>query len=64
MGDTKNRHGRKTTENTEEIYLKTSKFRVIRELFSVAVNLYFGCGYAAPRISWEKDCRHLRKSGD
>ena len=38
MGDTKNRHGRKTTENTEEIYLKTSKFRVIRELFSVAVN--------------------------
>jgi hypothetical protein len=48
MGDPQNRHGRKTTENTEKIYSKTSKFRVIRELFSVAVNLYFGCSYAAP----------------
>jgi hypothetical protein len=42
------------TEDTEGIFLKTSKFRVIRELFSVAVNLYFGCAYAAPCNLWQK----------
>jgi hypothetical protein len=33
----KNRHGKKRTENTERIYLRISKFRVLGALFPVAV---------------------------